>query len=121
MAIRAKTRKASPGKRRWRRYHFAVPIRVIVEKPHHATLEDARGWRMNDGGIAVYADTGLSIGALAEIEFSPPHFYPPVTLRGVVRNRAGDLYGVEFLAKSATDKEQLSLFRQILARWDTAA
>ena len=121
MATKAKPSKATLDKRRWRRYHFAVPIRVIVEMPHHVTLEDARAWRMNDGGVAIYADTELSIGTLAEIEFSPPHFYPPVTLRAVVRNRAGDLYGVEFLAKTATDKEQLGLYRRILARWDTAA
>jgi hypothetical protein len=33
----------------------------------------------------------------------------------------GSLYGVEFLDKSATDNEQLSLFRQILARWAVGA
>ena len=118
MASEAQTDKASPESRRWRRYHFAVPVRVTVEEPQHATLDNARGWRINYGGAAVYADTELRIGSVAEIEFTPPHFYPPVTLRGVVRNRAGDLYGVEFLGNSATDKKQLNLFRQILARWD---
>jgi hypothetical protein len=121
MARRANINNATAERRRWRRCHFAVPIRVTVEKPQHATLENTRGWRMNGGGIAVYADTELNIGDQAEIEFTPPHFYPAVTLRGVVRNRAGSLYGVEFLAKSATDNEQLSLFRQILARWDVGA
>jgi hypothetical protein len=117
MATKAKAHKAPPERRRWRRYPFAVPIRVIIEKPQHATLENARGWRMNDGGIAVYADTELSIGDQTEIEFTPPHFYPAVTLRGVIRNRAGNLYGVEFLATRAAEKEQLGLFRKILARW----
>jgi len=116
---KARLPKPTPDKRRWRRCHFAVPIRVTIDHPHPATLENARGWRMNDGGTAVFAaERELSIGDVAEIEFSPPHFYPPVTLRGVVRNRAGDLYGVEFLAKSTTDKEQLGLYRKILARWD---
>ena len=121
MATEAKTDKASPEKRRWRRCHFAVPVQVTIEKPQHVTLTDARGWRMNNGGTAVYADTELNIGSEAEIAFTPPHFYPPVTLRGVIRNRAGDLYGVEFLAKSAAEKKQLALFRQTLARWDAAA
>jgi hypothetical protein len=121
MATEAKTDTASPEKRRWRRFHFAVPVRVTIEKPQHLTLTDARGWRMNNGGTAVYVDTELSIGSEAEIAFTPPHFYPPVTLRGVIRNREGDLYGVEFLAKSAADNEELALFRQILARWAAAA
>jgi hypothetical protein len=121
MAIEAQTEKAAPKRRRWRRCHFAVPVQVTIEKPQHVTLTDARGWRMNNGGTAVYADAELSIGSEAEIEFTPPHFYPPVTLRGVIRNRAGDLYGVEFLARSGAENEQLALFRQILARWDAAA
>jgi hypothetical protein len=121
MAAKGKNHKASSDTRRWQRCHFAVPIRVILEKPLHATLENTRGWRMNGGGIAVYADRELGIGDQAEIEFTPPHFYSAVTLRGVVRNRAGDLYGVAFLAKSATDEEQLNLFRRILARWAVGA
>ena len=119
MATEAQTDKAAPKRRRWRRYHFAVPVQVTIEKPQHVTLTDGRGWRMNNGGTAVYTNTELSIGSEAEIAFTPPHFYPPVTLRGVIRNRAGDLYGVEFLAKSAAEKKQLALFRQVLARWDT--
>jgi PilZ domain-containing protein len=118
---RSKNDKASPEKRRWRRFHFAVPVQITIEKPRHVTLADARGWRMNSGGTALYAETELSIGSEAEIEFTPPHFYSPVTLRGLIRNRAGDLYGVEFLANSAPEKEQLGLFRQALARWDAAA
>ncbi len=43
-----------------------------------------------------------------------------VRLRGVVRNRAGDRYGVEVKATSAAEKEQLTLFQPILARWDGA-
>ena len=62
----------------------------------------------------------LTIGDEAEIRFVPPHFYPFVTLRGMIRNRKGDLYGVEFQATSAAEKEQLALFRRILARWDGA-
>jgi hypothetical protein len=121
MARRARIKNATAEKRRWQRCHFAVPIRVTVENPQHATLENTRGWRMNGGGIAVYANRELGIGAQAEIEFTPPHFYPAVRLRGVVRNRACNLYGVEFLAQSATDKEQLNLFRQSLARWAVGA
>jgi hypothetical protein len=117
MARRAKINNAAAARRRWQRCHFAVPIRVTVEKPQHATLENTRGWRMNGGGIAVYADRELSIGDQAEIEFTPPHFYTALTLRGVVRNRACNLYGVEFLARSAAENEQLGLFRRILARW----
>ncbi len=79
-----------------------------------------RGSQINNGGLAVCADMELAIGNEAEIRFTPPHFYPIVRLRGVVRNRAGDRYGVEVKATSAAEKEQLTLFQPILARWDGA-
>ena len=72
---------------------------------------NTRGTQVNEGGLAVYADTELAIGDEAEIEFTNYCF----TLRGVVRNHAGGhLYGVEFLAAGALEGEYLDLFRQVL-------
>lgn len=108
---------ASTAGRRWRRSRLTVPIRVTIENPERVNVMNTRGSQMNDGGLAVRADRELAIGDEAEIKFTPPHFYPFVRLRGVIRNRVGDLYGVEFLAKSATESRQLGLFRHILLRW----
>ena len=101
-------------RRRWRRYHFTVPVRVTIEKLLHVSVINSRSSKMNDGGLAVYADAELTIGDEAEIEFAPPHFDRALTLKGVVRNHTGDHYGVEFLATSAEEREQLARFRQIL-------
>ena len=101
-------------RRRWRRYHFTVPVRVTIEKLLRVTVISSRSSQVNDGGLAVYADTELTIGDEADLEFTPPHFDRALTLRGVVRNHKGNLYGVEFLATSATEREQLARFRQIL-------
>jgi len=97
-------------RRRWHRFQFTVPVRVRIEKARDATLMNTHGSQMNDGGLAVYADTELPIGEEAEIEFTDYH----LTVRGGVRNRAGDLYGMEFLSTSTTERSQLSLLRQIL-------
>ena len=109
------------GRRRWPRYHVTVPVRVTIEKLLHSSVINSVGFQMNDGGLEVYTDSELRIGDKADLELRPPHFDRALILRGVVRNHRGNLYGVEFLAKKATDKEQLGLYRQILARWDTAA
>jgi hypothetical protein len=119
MATEATFDIATPHGRRWRRRQFTAPVRITIEKSR-ANVINARGSQINDGGLAVHADTQLTIGDEAEIRFLPPHFYPFVRLRGVIRNRDGDLYGVEFLATSAVEKEQLALFRRILSRWDGA-
>jgi hypothetical protein len=100
--------------RRWRRYPLTVPVRVEIEKPRPATLVDTRASHINDGGIAMYTNAELSVGTQAEIEFTPASFDFPLTLRGVVRNHAGNKYGVEFLATSAAENEHLTIFREIL-------
>ena len=118
MATGAQIDHAMAG-RRWRRSRLTVPVRVTieVEGTERADVMNTRGSQMNDGGLTVRADRELAIGDEAEIKFTPPHFYPFVRLRGVIRNRVGDLYGVEFLAKSAADNRQLGVFRHILLRW----
>jgi hypothetical protein len=97
-------------RRRWHRSQFTVPVRVRIKKARETTLMNTHCSQMNDGGLAVYADTELPIGEEAEIEFTDYH----LTVRGAVRNRAGDLYGMEFLAASNTERTQLSLLRKIL-------
>jgi len=66
---------------------------------------------MNPGGIGFSADTDLAIGDEVEIALTDYQ----LTLRGVIRDRRGDRYGVEFLATSAEENEQLGLFRHILS------
>lgn len=114
MATKAKLKLANAQDRRWRRYSLTVPIHVTIEKPRHATLADTRACQVNDGGIALCTKAELSIGTQAEIQFTPAAFDFPLTLRGVVRNRAGGQYGVEFLATSAAENEHLIIFREIL-------
>ncbi|MFI5118262.1 MAG: PilZ domain-containing protein [Terriglobales bacterium] len=101
-------------RRRCHRFQFTAPLRLRIEKAQDGTLTDTRGCQMNDGGIAIYANAELSIGTQVEIEFTPPSFDFPLTLRGVVRNRTGNQYGVEFLETSAAEKEHLVLFGEIL-------
>ena len=100
--------------RRWRRYHLLVPVRVTIENFLHVSGFDSLSFQMNDGGLEVCTDTGLMIGDKADLEFKPPHFDRALRLRGVVRNHKGNFYGVEFLATSATERDQLACFREIL-------
>ncbi len=109
------------GRRRWRRYHVTVPVRVTIQKLLHVGVFNSLSFQMNEGGLELLSDDALRIGDKADLEFKPPHFDRALMLRGVVRNYKGNLYGVEFLAKGGREKEQLGLFRQILARWGAGA
>ncbi len=101
-------------KRRWHRYSLSVPVRVTLENPQHTTLTDTLAHQINEGGIAISADAELSIGTQVLVEFMPPWFDFPLNLRGVIRNRAGGQYGMEFLVTTAAEKEHLIILGEIL-------
>jgi hypothetical protein len=101
----------SLNKRRWRRLHFTVPVRVALGKSLYGTVINSRGYQMNPGGISFLADGDLAIGDEVAIELTDYQ----LTLRGVIRDRTANRYGVEFLATNAEQNEQLELFRQILS------
>lgn len=86
----------------------------MIEKGMAMTLIDTQACQMNDGGIAINTNAELSIGKQVGIEFTPPSFDCRLKLIGLVRNRAGSQYGVEFLVTSAAEKQHLILFQQIL-------
>ena len=100
--------------RRWERYPFEAQVRVTIDKPRRTVLVNTRAYQVNDGGIAIQTSAKLQIGTQAKIEFAPPSFDFPLSLRGVVCNRAGGQYGLEFVVTSLAEKEHLILFQEIL-------
>jgi PilZ domain len=111
MATNAKIDEDQRGTRRWHRYQLTVPVRVTVEKSRHVSVINSCGSQVNAGGLAFFADTDLTIGDETEIAFTDYD----LTVRAVIRNRAGTQYGVKFLATSAEEAEQLGLFRRNLS------
>jgi hypothetical protein len=100
--------------RRWPRYRLDVPLRVIVHGPGKTTVIVGRGNELNEGGMALTAGVELKLGDQTEIEFTPPYAGLPIRIRGVVRNRKGYRYGMEFVAESDQEQEQVLRWRTML-------
>jgi hypothetical protein len=100
--------------RRWPRYRLDVPLRVIVHGPGKTTVIVGRGNELNEGGMALTAGVELKLGDQAEIEFTPPYMGSPIRVRGVVRNRKGYRYGMEFLAENDVEHEQVQRWQTML-------
>ena len=88
---------ANPGSgntRRWPRHQVELPIRIAVqptepEVPGLAT-------EISRCGMAFYAGVPLQPGDPMEVEFQTPS---RTRVSGVVRNRTGYCFGVEFLSR----------------------
>jgi len=106
--------------RRWQRYHFDVPIRLVFENGEQTRVAEGRGTELNEGGLGLYAGIELEIGDPVEVELTVPFYCLSLKLRGVVRNRPGNgyYYGVQFVDTDATQRGEIALFAKML---ETAA
>ena len=98
-----------PVARRWTRHKLDVPIRVIVRNQEKSRVIAGRGKEISEGGMAVFAGVELRLGEKIEIEFTPPYGMP-IRVQGIVKNRNGYCYGVEFFAvddEQMTEKDRL--------------
>ena len=108
------------GERRWQRYHFDVPIRLVSKHGDHVSVAEGRGTELNEGGLGLYAGIELEIGDRVEVELTVPFYALSLKLQGVVSNRPGNgyYYGIQFVGTNATQKGEIALFAKML---ETAA
>lgn len=100
--------------RRWHRFRFDVPVRVLLRREGRKLEFTARGTGMNEGGVGLYMEAPLEAGDQVEVEFTPPYARLTIRVRGMVRNADANRCGVEFLAGDAAEQEQVALFRRML-------
>lgn len=105
---------ASSPPRRWQRLKIDVPVRVIVTRDNKTAYVSGRGRELGEGGMAVFAGVELALDGRVEIEFTTPYSSEPIRVSGVVCNRSGYSYGVEFLADSAEERRRVARLRKIL-------
>lgn len=79
-------------RRRGQRYWCNTSVRVISG----GSRVDARGVRISESGMCLFALTDLPVGSRVMLEFASPDSGEPVRLPASIRHRAVYLYGVEF-------------------------
>jgi len=114
MPVEMPAQKSSIESRRWRRFRFDVPVRVLLRRNGREFDFSARGTGMNEGGLGLYVEAPLAVGDLVFVEFMPPYSGLAVRVRGIVRHTKETLYGVEFLAGDAGEQQEVALFRRML-------
>ncbi len=105
--------------RRWPRYKVGVPVRLIAHGPAKVLFVRGRGRELNVGGMAVIADIELTIGEQVAIEFMPSDIGRPIRVKGLVRNRNGYSYGIEFITENDSDFRNMGQLESILKTLDS--
>jgi hypothetical protein len=116
MASKAPPTTISGGARRWHRFRFDVPVRVLLLGVGGARKQEfaGRGTGMNEGGIGLDVEAPLAVGSQVQVEFTPPYAGLTLRVRGQVRHADGTRYGVEFLADDTAEQQEVELFRRML-------
>lgn len=99
--------------RRWQRFRLDLPLRLVVHR-EKTIIVNGRGSDISEGGLLIFAGVELKAGEEIFVEFTPPYSGEPIRVRGIVRNREGYKYGVEFLWNSPEEEEQTARFRNLL-------
>jgi len=89
--------------RRWPRYHFQFPVRVLFRRGEQVIIADVVASEVNEGGICLSGEIALWVGERVEIELTPPRS-APVNVQGLVRNRIGCAYGIAFLPNTIEER-----------------
>jgi PilZ domain-containing protein len=90
--------------RRWTRHHVNLPVRIIALNGILTTPVPARGSEISRAGMALYAPVALKPGDLMRLQFPTSK---PSGVNAVVRNRAGECLGLEFLSQLPPDDEAM--------------
>ena len=101
--------------RRWPRYQVNLPVRMLVRKPGMLRLAYVRGQELNAGGMAVCAVVELAVGDQVQLEFLLVRSRQPIRLKATVRNRIDHHYGLEFVATSPAEEQEVRVLRKMIA------
>jgi PilZ domain-containing protein len=95
--------------RRFPRYSIDAAVRVSVVKNSQKHLFSGRGSELSEAGMAAYIPAELNLGDRVSIDMMLPYSREALSLVGIVRNRSGFRYGMEF--KDITESQRESIRR----------
>ena len=104
------TEKRHEEDRRHKRYRVDLRLRLLTGPANNHRTIFARGSNISEGGMRVFVPADLVLGELVTLELMLPYSEHKIVVRGVLRNREGFSYGVEY-AVSTTDAEREQIAR----------
>jgi len=101
-----KTPEAKP-QRQWQRYDVTIPVCATLAINGERIVAHGRGSDVSVGGMCLFLTRELDPGTSLLMEFLLPYSSPRIAVRGVIRNRDGFSYGIEFVNLSAHQHQMI--------------
>jgi hypothetical protein len=94
--------------RRWERYQVKIRTKITVNLNGEAVTFHGEASDVSVGGLRLFMPRNLEPGVSLLLEFSLPYNSKAMTIRGLVRNRSGFSYGVEFMNPTVHQQETIA-------------
>lgn len=104
--------------RRWPRYHVNLPVSIRAHAHDEKIAVPGLASELSQSGMALYGGIDLQPGDLMEVEFQT---CGKRRVAGVVRNRSGFCFGLEFLDLMANNETLANLVQPNLVQPDVSA
>ena len=88
------------------RYRVDIRLKVITGIAVQGRAIFGRGSDISEGGMRVFVPADLAIGETITLELTLPYSDQKLLIRGVLRNRLGFSYGVEYSASTSLTERQ---------------
>jgi TonB family protein len=96
-----------PARRRYARYHLAIPFDLTVFRPSAVTRLTGQAEDVGEGGLCGVISEPALPGERVELTLSLPSSPDLLNMRAVVRHQSGVHCGFEFLSLEHAHREQL--------------
>ena len=97
-----------PPQRRWERYQVKIRTKITVNTNGETLCFHGEASDVSQGGLRLFMPRDLEPGIIVLMEFSLPYNSRVMAIRGLVRNRSGFSYGVEFMNPTAYQRDTIT-------------
>ncbi|MGE5110137.1 MAG: PilZ domain-containing protein [Acidobacteriaceae bacterium] len=92
--------------RRFQRYRVDIRLRMTTGPANNNRTIFARGSNISEGGLRAFVPADLVLGDLVTLELMLPYTDKKISVRGLLRNREGFSYGVEYAASTTKEERE---------------
>jgi len=97
-----------PQQRRWERYQVKIRTKITLNTNGETLCFYGEASDVSQGGLRLFMPRDLEPGIIVLMEFSLPYNSRVMAIRGLVRNRGGFSYGVEFMKPTAYQRDTIT-------------
>jgi c-di-GMP-binding flagellar brake protein YcgR len=94
--------------RRWERYPVKIRTKITINSNGETSSFYGEATDVSRGGLKLFMPRDVAASIVLLLELALPYNSRPMAIRGIIRNRTGFSYGIEFIRISKYEQETIA-------------